>query len=82
MPKRQPSFSRGPARRVTGGGVLSGRRSHLSGFLITIALAGIGLSMSLAEMRRAGHRPLLLGALLWAAVALSSLGLQALTGTL
>lgn len=82
MPKRQPSFSRGPARRVAGGGVLSGRRSQLSGFLITIALAGIGLSMSLAEMRRAGHRPLLLGAPLWAPVALSSLGLQALTGTL
>lgn len=56
--------------------------STLGTFLITTALAGIGLSMSFADMRRAGHRPLLLGALLWAAVALSSLGLQALTGTL
>jgi uncharacterized membrane protein YadS len=46
-------------------------------FPITTALAGIGLSMSLADMRRAGARPLLLGALLWAAVAVSSLGLQA-----
>jgi uncharacterized integral membrane protein (TIGR00698 family) len=56
--------------------------STVGTFLITVALAGIGLSMRLADMRRAGPRPLLLGALLWAAVALSSLGLQALTGTL
>ncbi len=56
--------------------------STLGTFLITTALAGIGLSMSLADMRRAGPRPLLLGALLWVAVALSSLGLQALTGKL
>ncbi|MDT8913379.1 putative sulfate exporter family transporter [Amycolatopsis sp. PS_44_ISF1] len=56
--------------------------SALGAFLITTALAGIGLSLRLADLRRAGSRPLLLGALLWAAVALSSLGLQALTGTL
>ncbi|GAA3524019.1 YeiH family protein [Amycolatopsis ultiminotia] len=51
-------------------------------FLITTALAGIGLSLKPAELRAAGHRPLLLGALLWIAVAASSLGLQALTGAL
>lgn len=51
-------------------------------FLITTALAGIGLSMRLDDMRRAGVRPLLLGACLWMLVAASSLGLQALTGTL
>ncbi|MDN5916563.1 MAG: putative sulfate exporter family transporter [Pseudonocardia sp.] len=51
-------------------------------FLITTALAGIGLSMRLADMRRAGARPLLLGAGLWVLVGASSLGLQALTGTL
>lgn len=56
--------------------------STLGTFLITVALAGIGLSLRPADMRRAGHRPLLLGALLWAAVALSSLAIQALTGTL
>jgi uncharacterized membrane protein YadS len=33
-------------------------------------------------MRRAGPRPLLLGAILWVAVAAGSLGLQALTGTI
>lgn len=54
----------------------------LGTFLITTALTGIGLSLRLADMRKAGHRPLLLGALLWIAVATSSLGLQALTATL
>jgi uncharacterized membrane protein YadS len=56
--------------------------SSLGTFLITTALAGIGLSLRVADMCRAGHRPLLLGASLWLAVAASSLGLQALTGTL
>jgi uncharacterized membrane protein YadS len=54
----------------------------LGTFLITTALAGIGLSLRPADMRKAGRRPLLLGALLWGAVAASSLGLQALTGTI
>ncbi|HVV12444.1 YeiH family protein [Amycolatopsis sp.] len=51
-------------------------------FLITTALAGIGLSLRLKDMRAAGSRPLLLGACLWVAVAAASLGLQALTRTL
>lgn len=54
----------------------------VSSFLITTALVAIGLSTDLPALRRAGGRPLLLGALLWAVVAGSSLGLQALTGTL
>jgi uncharacterized membrane protein YadS len=56
--------------------------SALGTFLITTAPAGIGLSIRLSVMRKGGHRPLLLGALLWIAVAGSSLSLQALTGTL
>jgi uncharacterized membrane protein YadS len=55
--------------------------SALGAFLITTALAGLGLSLRLPTLRAAGHRPLLLGALLWLAVAAGSLGLQALTGT-
>jgi uncharacterized membrane protein YadS len=47
-----------------------------------VALSAIGLSTDLAGLRRAGHRPLLLGALLWIVVSLASLGLQRLTGTL
>lgn len=54
----------------------------LGAFLITTALAGIGLSLRLSALRRAGARPLLLGGLLWLAVAVGSLGLQALTGHL
>lgn len=49
-------------------------------FMITTALAGIGLSLDVGELRAAGHRPLLLGGVLWVLVAVSSLGLQALTG--
>jgi uncharacterized integral membrane protein (TIGR00698 family) len=56
--------------------------SATGAFLITTALAGIGLSLRLGDVRRAGHRPLLLGVLLWIAVASTSLGLQGLTGTL
>lgn len=51
-------------------------------FLITVALAGIGLSTHLGTLRRVGSRPLLLGAVLWLAVGTTSLLLQAATGTL
>ncbi|MFD2416665.1 YeiH family protein [Amycolatopsis pigmentata] len=56
--------------------------SWLGTFLITTALAGIGLSLRLKDLRAAGARPLLLGGALWTAVAASSIGLQYLTGTL
>jgi len=49
-------------------------------FLITVALAAIGLSTRPDRLRASGVRPLLLGGLLWAAVATSSLLLQAATG--
>ncbi len=51
-------------------------------WMITAALAAIGLSTDLGHIRRAGLRPIALGAILWATVGLASLGLQALTGTL
>ncbi|MBB1154945.1 MULTISPECIES: YeiH family protein [Amycolatopsis] len=54
--------------------------STLGTFLITMALAGIGLALKPSDLRKAGHKPLLMGAILWVAVAASSLGLQALTG--
>ena len=63
-------------------GILLGAGSAACTFLVTTALAGIGLSLRSADMRKAGRRPLLFGALLWVAVATSSLGLQALTGTI
>ncbi|MEV5964544.1 putative sulfate exporter family transporter [Kribbella sp. NPDC051952] len=44
--------------------------------LITAALAAIGLSLRPKELREAGPRPLLLGAILWALVAVGSLGIQ------
>jgi uncharacterized integral membrane protein (TIGR00698 family) len=56
--------------------------SHVALALITIALAGVGLSSDLVRMRQVGVRPLLLGALLWVSVACASLLLQALTNQL
>ncbi|HEV7146829.1 MAG TPA: putative sulfate exporter family transporter [Pedococcus sp.] len=53
-----------------------------STFLITASLTAIGLSTDAAALRRASHRPLLLGLTLWVAVGVTSLSLQALTGGL
>lgn len=50
--------------------------SNLALFLITTALAGIGLSTDVAELRRAGPKPMLLGLVLWVTVAGASLLLQ------
>jgi uncharacterized membrane protein YadS len=50
--------------------------STISLFLITVALSAIGLSTDIASFRRAGAKPLLLGACLWVLVMLSSLGIQ------
>jgi uncharacterized integral membrane protein (TIGR00698 family) len=54
---------------------------HGSVFLVAVALSAIGLSTDLGALRRAGARPLLLGALLWVTVAAASLGLQAISGS-
>ena len=54
----------------------------ISTFLITLALSGIGLSLKFSQLREAGPRPLLLGAILWAAVSAAGIGLQAITGRL
>ncbi len=51
---------------------------HASVFLVCVALSAIGLSADVAALRKAGARPLLLGALLWITVATASLGIQAL----
>ena len=59
-----------------------GALSDLARWMITAALAAIGLSTRFADIRRAGPRPLILGAVLWATIGVSSLLLQAATGTL
>jgi uncharacterized integral membrane protein (TIGR00698 family) len=56
--------------------------SDLSVWMITAALAAIGLSTDVHHICRAGFRPLALGGVLWVTVGLTSLGLQALTGAL
>jgi uncharacterized integral membrane protein (TIGR00698 family) len=64
-----PSGSHGPLQRV-------------SVFLVAVALSAIGLSTNVPALRKAGPKPVLLGVLLWVTVAVASLGLQTLTGTL
>ncbi|NNN22506.1 MAG: putative sulfate exporter family transporter [Acidimicrobiales bacterium] len=53
--------------------------STLAQVMITMALAGIGLSTKFKDIRKAGIKPLALGASLWILVGVSSLGLQYLT---
>jgi uncharacterized integral membrane protein (TIGR00698 family) len=50
-------------------------------FLISVALAGIGLQTNLRHLVTAGARPLALGCALWVLVAVASLLVQHLTGT-
>ena len=59
-----------------------GGLQHVSVFLVAVALSAIGLSTNVPALRKAGPKPVLLGALLWVTVAVASLGLQTLTGTL
>ena len=54
----------------------------MSDFLVAVALSAIGLSTNVTALRKAGAKPLLLGAMLWVTVTAASLGLQAATGTL
>lgn len=54
----------------------------LAQLMITMALGAIGLSTRVRDIRRAGMKPLLLGAILWVLVGSVSLGLQSLTGTI
>jgi uncharacterized integral membrane protein (TIGR00698 family) len=54
----------------------------LSGFLIAMALAGIGLSTDLQAMRRAGWRPIALGAILWVIVSATALIIMRATGAI
>lgn len=56
--------------------------SVVSLFMITMALTGIGLGTRISTIRSAGVRPLLLGGILWVLVAVASLLLQWMTGTL
>ncbi len=56
--------------------------AHAALVLITVALAAIGLASDLGRMRHIGAHPFALGALLWVAVAGTSLLLQAISGQL
>jgi uncharacterized integral membrane protein (TIGR00698 family) len=55
--------------------------TRLSTFLISVALAAIGVQTEVARLARSGARPLALGFVLWMAVAAVSLLLQRATGS-
>lgn len=55
----------------------AGTVSEVATLLITLALSAVGLSVDLAALRRAGLKPLMLGATLWVIVSLLSLTCQA-----
>jgi uncharacterized integral membrane protein (TIGR00698 family) len=57
-----------------------GAIAEVAVFLISVALAAIGLQTELLRLIQTGARPLALGLCLWIAVALSSLAVQHLTG--
>jgi uncharacterized integral membrane protein (TIGR00698 family) len=50
--------------------------ARLATLLITVALAAVGMSAHVGELRRSGWRPFALGTLLWAVVGVSGLLLQ------
>lgn len=53
---------------------------ELSIFVIAVALAGIGLSVDIKSFRTIGLKPILLGAITWAVVAVVSLIMQQILG--
>ena len=54
---------------------------HVSGFLIAMAMAGVGLATNPAAIRTAGWRPLALGGILSVLVTVTTLAVMKLTGT-
>ena len=46
-------------------------------YLIIVALAGVGLGTNLRAVLKTGPRPIVLGLVVWAIVALTSLGIHA-----
>lgn len=57
---------------------VQGPLHQLALFAIVVALAGVGLGTDVAKIRSAGFRPLALGAILWIAISIASLGLASL----
>lgn len=58
------------------GPALPGMAGAAGRYLIVVALAGVGLGANLQKMLKTGPKPILLGLLVWALVAISSLAMQ------
>ena len=60
------------------GETLSGLSSQSGKFLITVALAGVGLGANMSRIIKTGYRPIVLGMCVWILIALTSIGVQTL----
>ncbi len=58
------------------GGNLAGLCGHVGKLMIVVAMAGVGLGANLRKMIRTGPKPILLGLLVWAVVAVTSVVVQ------
>jgi uncharacterized membrane protein YadS len=71
---------------INSAGLVPGPAHHglgeLAKLMITTALAAIGLSTRVRDIRAAGPRPIILGGVLWATIGIAGLALQAATGGL
>ena len=59
---------------------VSGVLSDVGKFMITLAMAAIGLNTNLVKLVRTGWKPILLGFTCWAAIAFVSVGVQLALG--
>jgi uncharacterized membrane protein YadS len=55
----------------------AGALTVVATWMITVALSAVGLSIDIAALRRAGPRPITLGAVLWIIVSVLSLAAHA-----
>ena len=56
--------------------------SSVGKFMITLAMAAIGLNTNIIKLIRTGVKPILLGFICWVAIAFVSIGVQSAMGML
>lgn len=62
--------------------VLLSKTKYLSKFMITMAMAAIGLNTDLVKLIKTGGNAILVGFVCWVCITLTSIGMQVLTGLL
>ena len=62
------------------GSEVSGFLSDVGKFMITLAMAAIGLNTNVVKLVRSGWKPILMGLVCWIAIAAVSIGVQVALG--